>query len=47
MQATWKELSVEKPREFVLTAKNREDTIRDLHSQGIETVFFVGGGEPL
>ncbi len=47
MQATWKELSVEKPREFVLTAKNREDTIRDLHSQGIETVFFVGGGEQL
>jgi ABC-type branched-subunit amino acid transport system substrate-binding protein len=47
MQATWKELSVEKPREFVLTAKNREDTVRDLHSQGIETVFFVGGGEQL
>jgi ABC-type branched-subunit amino acid transport system substrate-binding protein len=47
MQATWKELSVEKPREFVFTAKNREDTVRDLHSQGIETVFFVGGGEQL
>jgi ABC-type branched-subunit amino acid transport system substrate-binding protein len=47
MQATWKELSVEKPREFVLSAKNREDTVRDLHSQGIETVFFVGGGEQL
>ncbi|HXA86687.1 MAG TPA: ABC transporter substrate-binding protein [Candidatus Dormibacteraeota bacterium] len=47
MQATWKELSVDKPREFVLTAKNREDTVRDLHSQGIETVFFVGGGEQL
>ncbi len=47
MQATWKELSVDKPREFVLTAKNREDTVRNLHRQGIETVFFVGGGEQL
>jgi ABC-type branched-subunit amino acid transport system substrate-binding protein len=47
MQATWKQLSVDKPREFVITAKNRDDTVRDLHSQGIETVFFVGGGEQL
>jgi ABC-type branched-subunit amino acid transport system substrate-binding protein len=47
MQATWKELSVDKPREFGLTAKNREEIVRDLHSQGIETVFFVGGGEQL
>jgi len=47
MQATWKELSVDKPREFLLTAKNREEIVRDLRSQGIETVFFVGGGEQL
>ncbi|MGZ4901207.1 MAG: ABC transporter substrate-binding protein [Candidatus Angelobacter sp.] len=47
MQATWKELSVGKPREFVLSATNGGETVRDLKSQGVETVFFVGGGEQL
>jgi ABC-type branched-subunit amino acid transport system substrate-binding protein len=47
MQATWKELNAATPREFVLTATNSEEIVRDLHSQGIETVFFVGGGEQL
>jgi ABC-type branched-subunit amino acid transport system substrate-binding protein len=47
MQATWKELSVDKPPEFVLTAQNREEIVRDLRSQGVERVFFVGGGEQL
>lgn len=47
MQATWKELSVGKPREFELTATNGAETVRELKSQGIETVFFIGGGEQL
>jgi ABC-type branched-subunit amino acid transport system substrate-binding protein len=47
MQATWKELNAATPREFLLTAKNREEIVRELRSQGIETVFFVGGGEQL
>jgi len=47
MQATWKELSVEKPQEFVFSAATSEDVVRDLHSQGIERVFFIGDGEQL
>jgi ABC-type branched-subunit amino acid transport system substrate-binding protein len=47
MQATWKELSVEKPHEFVLSATNGGEIIRDLQSQGIERVFFIGDGEQL
>ncbi|HEY2233703.1 MAG TPA: ABC transporter substrate-binding protein [Candidatus Angelobacter sp.] len=47
MQATWKELSVEKPQEFVFSAAKAEDVVRDLHSQGIERVFFIGDGEQL
>jgi ABC-type branched-subunit amino acid transport system substrate-binding protein len=47
MQATWKELSAGKPREFVLTATNHDEIVRELHSLGIERVFFVGGGEQL
>jgi ABC-type branched-subunit amino acid transport system substrate-binding protein len=47
MQATWKELSVEKPQEFVLSAAKAEEMVRDLHSQGIERVFFIGDGEQL
>ena len=47
MQATWKELSVEKPQEFVLSAEKAEEMVRDLHSQGIERVFFIGDGEQL
>jgi ABC-type branched-subunit amino acid transport system substrate-binding protein len=47
MQATWKELSVAKPQEFVFSAAKATDVIRDLHSQGIERVFFIGDGEQL
>jgi ABC-type branched-subunit amino acid transport system substrate-binding protein len=47
MQATWKELSVNKPQEFEYSAAKGEDVVRDLHSQGIERVFFIGDGEQL
>ncbi|MGC2745107.1 MAG: ABC transporter substrate-binding protein [Candidatus Angelobacter sp.] len=47
MQATWKELNVEKAQEFVFSAAKAEDVVRDLHSQGIERVFFIGDGEQL
>jgi ABC-type branched-subunit amino acid transport system substrate-binding protein len=47
MQATWKELSVDKPREFLLSKTNGAEIVRELHSQGIEKVFFVGDGEQL
>jgi len=47
MQATWKELSVEKPQEFGFSAATSEDVVRNLHSQGIERVFFIGDGEQL
>ena len=47
MQATWKELSIDKPQEFVFSAAKGADVIRDLHSQGIERVFFIGDGEQL
>jgi ABC-type branched-subunit amino acid transport system substrate-binding protein len=47
MQATWKELNVEKPQEFVFSAAKAEDVVRDLHTQGIERVFFIGDGEQL
>ena len=47
MQATWKELSADKPQEFVFSEAKAEDVVRDLHSQGIERVFFIGDGEQL
>jgi ABC-type branched-subunit amino acid transport system substrate-binding protein len=47
MQATWKELNIEKPQEFVFSAANGAEIVRDLHSQGIERVFFIGDGEQL
>jgi ABC-type branched-subunit amino acid transport system substrate-binding protein len=47
MQATWKELSVDRPPEFVFSAAKGAEDIRDLHSQGIERVFFIGDGEQL
>jgi ABC-type branched-subunit amino acid transport system substrate-binding protein len=47
MQATWKEISVDKPQEFEYSAAKGEDVVRDLHSQGIERVFFIGDGEQL
>jgi ABC-type branched-subunit amino acid transport system substrate-binding protein len=47
MQATWKELSVNKPQEFVFSAAKGAEVVRDLHSQGIERVFFIGDGEQL
>jgi len=47
MQATWKELSVAKPQEVVFSTAKGADVIRDLHSQGIERVFFIGDGEQL
>jgi ABC-type branched-subunit amino acid transport system substrate-binding protein len=47
MQATWKELSVDKPQEFVFSAAKGAEVIHDLHSQGIERVFFIGDGEQL
>jgi ABC-type branched-subunit amino acid transport system substrate-binding protein len=47
MQATWKELSIDKPQEFVFSAEKSEETIRNLHSQGIERIFFIGDGEQL
>jgi len=47
MQATWKELSVDKPQKFVFSAATSEDVVRNLHSQGIESVFFIGDGEQL
>ena len=47
MQTTWKELSVAKPQEFVFSAAKGAEAIQDLHSQGIERVFFIGDGEQL
>jgi ABC-type branched-subunit amino acid transport system substrate-binding protein len=47
MQATWKELSVEKPQEFAFSAAKGAEVIQDLHNQGIERVFFIGDGEQL
>ena len=47
MQATWKELNADKPQEFVFPEAKAEDVVRDLHSQGIERVFFIGDGEQL
>lgn len=47
MYATWKELSVDKPQEFKLSAAKGADIVNDLHSQGIDTIFFIGGGEQL
>jgi ABC-type branched-subunit amino acid transport system substrate-binding protein len=47
MQSTWKELSIDKPQEFVFSAAKGADVIRDLHSLGIERVFFIGDGEQL
>jgi ABC-type branched-subunit amino acid transport system substrate-binding protein len=47
MQTTWKELSVDKPQEFVFSAAKGAEVIQDLHSQGIERVFFIGDGEQL
>ncbi len=47
MQATWKELSVDKPQEFVFSAAKGAEVISDLHNQGIERVFFIGDGEQL
>ena len=47
MQTTWKELSVDKPKEFVFSAAKGAEVIQDLHSQGIERVFFIGDGEQL
>ena len=47
MQATWKELSVAKPQEFVYSATKGAEVIIDLHKQGIERVFFIGDGEQL
>ncbi|HEX3154522.1 MAG TPA: ABC transporter substrate-binding protein [Candidatus Angelobacter sp.] len=47
MQATWKELNIEKPQEFLFSAAKSADVVHDLHSQGIERVFFIGDGEQL
>src|SRR6478736_10351505 len=47
MQTTWKELSVDKPQEFAFSAAKGAEIIQDLHSQGIERVFFIGDGEQL
>jgi ABC-type branched-subunit amino acid transport system substrate-binding protein len=47
MQATWKELKIDTPQEFVFSAAKAEDVVRDLHRQGIERVFFIGDGEQL
>jgi ABC-type branched-subunit amino acid transport system substrate-binding protein len=47
MQATWKELSVDKPQEFVFSAAKGAEIISDLQKQGIERVFFIGDGEQL
>ena len=47
MQTTWKELSVDKPQEFVFSAAKGAGVIQDLHNQGIERVFFIGDGEQL
>ena len=47
MQTTWKELSVDKPQEFVFSAAKGAEVIQDLHRQGIERVFFIGDGEQL
>jgi ABC-type branched-subunit amino acid transport system substrate-binding protein len=47
MQATWKELNVDKPPEFVFTAAEGAEVVRDLQSRGIERVFFIGDGEQL
>lgn len=47
MQTTWKELSIDKPQEFVFSAAKSADVISDLHKQGIERVFFIGDGEQL
>src|SRR5882757_3264454 len=40
MQATWKELNVDKPQEFVFSAAKSAEVISDLQKQGIERVFF-------
>ena len=45
MQATWKELGVNKPRVFLFSQENSQKMIHDLQDQGIDTVFFVGEGE--
>ncbi|HLK53586.1 MAG TPA: ABC transporter substrate-binding protein, partial [Candidatus Angelobacter sp.] len=45
MQATWKELGVDKPREFSFSQENGQKMVHDLQAQGIDTVFFVGDGE--
>jgi ABC-type branched-subunit amino acid transport system substrate-binding protein len=47
MQATWKELKIDTPQEFVFSAAKAEAVVRDLHRQGIERVFFIGDGEQL
>ncbi len=47
MQATWKELSIDKPQEFVFSAAKGEEVVRNLHNQGIGRVFFIGDGEQL
>jgi ABC-type branched-subunit amino acid transport system substrate-binding protein len=47
MQATWKELNVDTPKEFVFSVAKGAEVIQDLHSQGIERVFFIGDGEQL
>jgi ABC-type branched-subunit amino acid transport system substrate-binding protein len=47
MQATWKELNIEKPQEFLFSAAKSADVVHDLYSQGIERVFFIGDGEQL
>lgn len=44
MQATWKELGIGQPREFLLGA-NSAQTVSDLQARGTDTVFFIGGGE--
>jgi ABC-type branched-subunit amino acid transport system substrate-binding protein len=45
MQATWQELGVHKPGEFSFSAADGTRIAGDLKSRGIDTVFFVGGGE--
>lgn len=47
MQTTWKELSVDKPQEFAFSTAKGAEVIQNLHSQGIERVFFIGDGEQL
>src|SRR5258708_27638107 len=47
MQATWKELNVDKPQEFVFSSAKGAEVVSDLNKQGIERVFFIGNGEQL